>query len=199
MKFIIPLVTGFSSLAFSAVTMAGCTNLSTSIDITKPDSRYTDNGDFTVTDKSTGLRWRKCPLGIDGQDCTTGTQTKLNWFDAHQAAQSLVDDNGINDWRIPNKNELNSLVEYACSTPAINETFFPAGSVALNASGEYLTSTPVTNAADKIWTVNFLNGATGISSGTKIDLYFVRLVSGTVILDNMPLPRPIQPILTGNE
>ena len=34
---------------------------------------YTDNGDGTITDNMTNLRWQKCSKGRSGADCLTGT------------------------------------------------------------------------------------------------------------------------------
>jgi hypothetical protein len=52
---------------------------------------------------------------------------------------------GYNDWRLPNKNELESLVERRCHDPAINAAYFPNvfpdGSVFLQ---QFWSSSPYT-------------------------------------------------------
>jgi len=45
-----------------------------SIPATAPASRFTDNGDGTVTDQATGLQWKRCS---EGQDWSGGTCTGI--------------------------------------------------------------------------------------------------------------------------
>jgi len=193
MKFIVPLSMVLTCLLSSSLAtspaMAGCTNLNPAVNLTNPDRNYTNNNDGTVTDKNTGLMWQQCSLGLSGADCTTGTQQSVSWFDALAAANTNTG-SGYSDWRLPNKNELHSLVEYACSSPAINETFFPSGSIVANASRRFWTSTPYAGSADSAWVVRFDGGLVrAFTSGAPIrknDLYFVRLVRGFVLLDEDP-------------
>jgi hypothetical protein len=51
-----------------------------SIAATAPASRFTDNGDGTVTDTATGLQWKRCSEGQswDGATCS-GTATNYYW------------------------------------------------------------------------------------------------------------------------
>ena len=63
-----------------------------------PNPRFLDNGDGTITDNLTGLMWVKSP------DSTTRT-----WTNAITYCESLTFV-GYNDWRLPNVNELESLV-----------------------------------------------------------------------------------------
>jgi hypothetical protein len=51
-----------------------------SIVATAPASRFTDNGDGTVTDTATGLQWKRCSEGQswDGATCS-GTATNYYW------------------------------------------------------------------------------------------------------------------------
>jgi hypothetical protein len=72
-----------------------------------PDPRFTDNGDGTVTDNLTGLMWTK-----DAND--NGT---MSWNDAIDYSNNLSLGNagcGSNhtDWRLPNVNELQSLIDF---------------------------------------------------------------------------------------
>jgi hypothetical protein len=63
------------------------------------NSRYTDHGDGTVTDKQTTLMWKKCIQGLSGNDCSTGTSSKYNWAQALQLGGSSF--SSYNDWRLP--------------------------------------------------------------------------------------------------
>lgn len=63
-----------------------------------PSPRFTDNGDGTVTDNLTGLMWVKSP-----------DSNGRAWNDAVDYCNNL-DFAGYTDWRLPNVNELESLV-----------------------------------------------------------------------------------------
>ncbi len=67
-----------------------------------PSPRFTDNSDQTITDQLTGLIWSK-DANIAGA---------LNWQNALEYIKSMNSSNylGHNDWRLPNSNELESLV-----------------------------------------------------------------------------------------
>jgi hypothetical protein len=90
-------------------------------------SNFTDNGDGTITDTSTGLMWSKADSGIG-----MTWQDALAWVQARNAASYL----GRNDWRMPNVKELHSLVNYA-NAPDFNG--LPAIATA------FFTCTPITN------------------------------------------------------
>ena len=92
---------------------------------TTPTSEFVPNNiDSTVTHSTTGLIWKKCVEGLSGANCEIGTVTAYTWT---QALVASVASNfaSYNDWRLPNKQELKSIMEYGCSVPAINETVFP--------------------------------------------------------------------------
>ena len=86
------------------------------------------------------------------------------WQSALQAARDLG-----NGWRVPNFKELQSLVEEACYSPAINETLFPATVITY-----YWTSSPVADAGYYAWLVGFHNGDT--YNHNKDYNYYVRVV-----------------------
>jgi hypothetical protein len=83
---------------------------------------YTDNGNGTITDTRTGLMWEK--LSDDGtiHDKDT-TYTWTNAFSTKVAMLNAGSFAGFTDWRVPNVNELQSLVSYGASYPAINAAF----------------------------------------------------------------------------
>jgi len=74
-----------------------------------PNPRFIDNGDNTVTDNLTGLMWTKDAGTPTVGTCTGGTKS---WQEALDYVQCLNTNNylGHNDWRLPNMNELKSLV-----------------------------------------------------------------------------------------
>lgn len=84
-----------------------------------PTTRFTKNGDGTVTDDLTGLVW------LEDANCF-GART---WASALADANSLADGAcGLSDgseageWHLPNRVELRSLIDYSRSSPAL-----PAG------------------------------------------------------------------------
>jgi len=158
------------SLAASGSIFAAC---SASIDLTKPDTIYLDNGDGTVTDNETGLMWQKCTVGLSDASCSTGTASAFTWSGALAEVQSQngITALGYSDWRLPNIKELASLVERACDNPAINETLFPATQVVTG----YWTSTIDQGSNNLAWYVNFTTGADG-SAAKNTATPHIRLV-----------------------
>ena len=93
-----------------------------------PDSRFQNHSNGTVTDLQTGLMWKQCSQGLSGIDCASGTVITTTGDMALQQGESLNNGGGFAgylDWRLPNRKELESLVEDACYSPAINVTLFP--------------------------------------------------------------------------
>ena len=74
---------------------------------------FTDNDDGTVTDNMTGLMWQQ----VDDD-------RRKNWEGALEYCESL-DLAGHTDWRLPQIKELNSIVDYTRTYPAIDTTYFP--------------------------------------------------------------------------
>ncbi|MCC5827525.1 MAG: DUF1566 domain-containing protein [Alkalimonas sp.] len=143
---------------------------SSSIIATTPSSDFIDNNNGTVTHNTTGLIWQRCSLGQtwDGSTCI-GSATNYHWQTAlQQAAEN--DFLGLNDWRLPNINELASIVERRCWDPAINNQQFPN-----TGSRWYWSSSSVADFGASAWVVNFFEGNISDLSKTDSDNY-VRLV-----------------------
>jgi hypothetical protein len=118
---------------------------------TTPTADFTDNNDGTVTHKRTGLTWQRCSVGQTwtGSTCS-GTATGYTWDAAMVLKSNFA---GKSDWRLPNENELLSLVEYGAYVPAINITLFPN----ISTNGFWSSST-VANYSYYAWVVDFGNG-----------------------------------------
>jgi len=146
-----------------------------SITATAPDSRYTDHGNGTVTDNQTGLMWKQCSEGLTttSTPCDTDSVASYSWQDALTQAQTVNSSGfaGYNDWRLPNRNELASLVERRCYRPAINATLFPA-----TRGSYYWSSSPYADNSGNAWGVHFYHGY--VNSSGKGDAFYVRLVRG---------------------
>lgn len=120
---------------------------------------YVDNGNGTVTDTSTGLTWQQ-----------NTPEEAINWEEALAYCESLSL-GGNTDWRLPNINELRSLVDYNRNTPSIDMTYFPNTSPSL-----YWSSTTYASNVSSVWGVSFVN-AKGYSSN-KGSFTLVRAVRG---------------------
>ena len=146
---------------------------------TAPNTRYTDNGDGTVTDHQTKLMWKQCSEGLSTviTACDTGVASTHTWQAALQKAQdvNIIGFANYSDWRLPNVKELISLIEWQCYNPSINTTFFPNKTIAW----DYWSSSPTdplfvgTNSS---WNVGFRNGGTGRVD--RASPLLVRLVRG---------------------
>lgn len=94
-----------------------------------PTPRFRMNGDGTVRDNLTGLVWLQeanCKNFFLGDNSGFNQRT---WIDALQAARllqdgycGLSDGSSAGDWRLPNINELKSLIHYGYSNPAVSNT-----------------------------------------------------------------------------
>jgi hypothetical protein len=145
--------------------------------LSKPDSRYTDNGDGTVTDMVTGLMWRQCPEGLSSTNatCDAGSAVAYTWQEALARAQTVNGTGfaGHNDWRLPNVKELMSLSESACQEPAINLTLFPVDPLLTR----FWSSTPIApHTGNQAWGVEFASGFNRANYKEYAD--HVRLVRG---------------------
>lgn len=135
-----------------------CGNEHPAVPATTPGTDFADNGDGTVTHTRTGLMWMRCSLGQtwDGSACS-GTAGVYTWQQALRAAVDLNAGGGYADhvdWRLPNKNELESIVEERCWSPAINAAVFPG----TPANSWYWSSTPDAGNAGYAWNVYFGEG-----------------------------------------
>jgi len=164
----LPLVWPFLAL-FAGNVLAAQVCKYDSIPATAPASRFTDNGDGTVTDQATGLQWKRCSEGQDwsGGTCT-GNAAGYNWQQALQRADT-ASFAGRDDWRLPNVNELTSIVEEACYDPAIDLGVFPA-----IPSNRYWSSSPSANFAGNAWFVGFYYGDDGSAMGYGFQVRLVR-------------------------
>lgn len=104
-----------------------------------PSNRFSDNSDGTVSDNLTGLVWLK----------DAGAMGRLPWREAINACNTLkdgthglTDKSQAGDWRLPNLNELRSLIDYSKAAPAL-----PAGHPFVSVeSSLYWSSTTVASA-----------------------------------------------------
>ena len=119
-----------------------------------PTIRFTDNLDGTVTDHLTGLVWLQ----------NAGCFTPSDWASALTAANLLASgacglaDNSIaGQWRMPNINELESLVDVSQSNPAVAAAA-PAPFNSINLTAAYWSSTTYTAGPGNAMAIRFSDG-----------------------------------------
>lgn len=166
--------------------------------------------DSLVRDVKTGLIWMRCSVGQkwDGSACQ-GDATRYSWGKA-LAVPKNFEFASYKDWRVPNHDELKSLVQcnggrtnkldkwhsqcdgdYA--SPTIVQTIFPQtpGNWFWSSSSEiedWFWSFPFTTFGNFSWVVNFGNGLDVPSH--RDDSGYLRLVR-----DDKPVPAPPAPTL----
>ena len=111
-----------------------------------PNERSYTISDPVVTDEITGLAWQRA---VPSQ--------RYAWSAAKEACQGLVL-GGFDDWRLPSRVELVSLIENARTDPAIDLQAFPFVIGTGPTSDWFWTSTPSAGAASKAWYVYFYFG-----------------------------------------
>lgn len=131
-----------------------------------PNNRFTDNGNGTITDNLTDLIWMKnanCLEASGGIDKLSGFKLgALSWMNALTWSNSIsagicgiTDNSNAGDWRLPNRKELLSLVNFAAWSPGL-----PEGHPFTNVVPDYYwsSSTCAYNSVDcGVWFVNFFN------------------------------------------
>ena len=114
-------------------------------------TKYADLGNGVIKDNATNLFWQKCSMGQSGADCATGSATTDTWGNAKDYCAGL-DLGGRTNWRLPEINELLTLVDYNRSDPAINP-IFPA-----TVANQYWSNTVDAGDPSRSWNVYFNYG-----------------------------------------
>ena len=155
-----------------------------------------------VKDNATGLIWegkttsgsRSSAVGFTNYDSTTSAQ-KWNNSNPTQAEidastnsigyKNMVNSSalcGYTDWRLPTKEELQTIIDSSRVSPAINSTWFPNTVVPALLLGPvyfYWSSSPITDDPRFAWGANFYNGNVENGGGRGGNLA-VRLVRSSL-------------------
>lgn len=128
--------------------------------------------DEIVTDNATGLQWQ--------DDSVVATETRT-WTEAIDYCEKTLTLGGYSDWRLPNKNELLSIVDYDHLSPALSSIFqtVPLSSIV----AYYWSSTSEAQLASNAFIVDFRFGMS--VSGSKNVAPYVRCVRGGQV--NIPI------------
>ena len=119
-----------------------------------PVPRFMNNGDGTVTDRLTGLVWSQDAGTPTVGSCAGGYKT---WYDALNYVTCLNSINylGHSDWRLPNINELESLIN--ADEPNSAAWLIAQGFISVQ-SGYYWSSSSYAGLTDYAWVVYMWNG-----------------------------------------
>ncbi|MBI3795375.1 MAG: DUF1566 domain-containing protein [Deltaproteobacteria bacterium] len=147
--------------------------------------RYKLLNDGTVKDLNTGLIWEVkcvgagCPVLHDVEygvcwsaDLDGSGGTIWEWLNDINA-EGGTGYAGHHDWRIPNVRELQSIVDYETSGPALNPIFGPISPFAT----PYWTSTTYLPSPSEAWAVGFFTGS--VWDYPKGSVEIVRAVRGS--------------------
>lgn len=118
-----------------------------------------------VTDTATNLVWQ------DDYHDNNNSVKKTSYSDALNYCESLILAQK-DDWRLPNINELYSLIDKTRTYPSIDPSFKKV------VASEYWSSTTDIKYPDNQWTVNFAFGMDGTWDIAEKDDVFVRCVRG---------------------
>jgi len=153
---------------------------------------YIDNCDGTVTDTRTGLMWMRCVMGQiwDGKSCH-GEARNFTWDGANKLRHNSTFA-GCDDWRLPDIDELKTLIDRSQDNQAIDNRAFPNTPRSLCWS-----SSPYSFDSNYAWVVNCYSG--NVYNVSRNDYNSVRLVRygqgvksmGEVTLQ--PLPAKVLP------
>ena len=118
------------------------------------NDRFVDQGDGTVLDSETGLLWLRCSWGSQWAVAQCDDEpVQVPWSEALTLADELVSAGSAN-WRLPNINELQSIVEWGCFDPAVKMLSFPDV-----VNGRYWSSSArKVGESGVVLTVDFYNG-----------------------------------------
>jgi uncharacterized protein DUF1566/centrosomal CEP192-like protein len=148
-----------------------------------PAPRFTDNSNGTATDNLTGLIWLKdanCTETVGGIAKETGT---LSWADALTWSNSLAsgycglsDASVASDWRLPNRKELQSLVDSSKTNPPL-----PDGHPFSNIQSNYYA------------TSSYWNNPISSQSG----YWHIKMGDGHILLSGYPPEEYVWPVRGG--
>jgi hypothetical protein len=117
-----------------------------------PSPRFLDNSNGTVTDNMTGLIWV--------QDA--GASGTKNWVESVSYCEDLTAPIS-DDWRLPNREELRSLINYGAATPGVwLDSFFTSVGTKNYFSASLQAKAPDTSA----WMCTMLSGIVNYKSRT---------------------------------
>jgi len=148
---------------------------------------YQDNGDGTITDSNTGLMWEK----LDDNDANGihDWNNLYTWDNAFAVKIAALNAGGgfagYTDWRLPNRKELDSIVNLGNANPAVSPAFntgctpgCAVTSCSCTQSNRYGSSSSFAFNPASVWHVSFDHGFDTAGSKNGPSFTYVRAVRG---------------------
>ncbi len=125
-----------------------------------PNPRFTDKGNGTVKDNLTNLIWLK---DANAFGLRTWEQALSDANALASGTAGLTDDSKAGDWRLPNRNELISLIDVAYNSPALSsasgKSHWTSGDAFIGVQSDgYWSSTTYSYDAMAAWFVSLGDG-----------------------------------------
>lgn len=137
-----------------------------------PVPRFTDNGDRTLTDRLTGLVWSREGMTPGPSVCGPGTRKTGQGVLDHVRCLNANRYLGKRDWRLPNANELASMVNHGQPN---NAAWLNTQGFSDVQAGPYASSSSYVTTPWNAWGVNMRDGAeTSFARKHEINVWPVR-------------------------
>lgn len=108
---------------------------------------------FTVRDSTRGIEWLRCAAGQTWNGNTCAGEPRLFSYEEATRAATLASDELGGRWRLPTREELESLLCVPCGVPQIDPRTFPHTPAA-----SFWSSTTSWYSSTQRWSVNFRSG-----------------------------------------
>jgi hypothetical protein len=128
-----------------------------------------------VHDNTTTLDWQGCAAGLTSNACAAGMATKYSWSGAWWFCSTL-DWGGYQDWRMPGKDTLASILDTSRTNPAIDTIAFPATPSYWFWACSFDHCPSQVDTTNSAWFVDFAVG--GVGTYVEWDSDYVRCVRG---------------------
>jgi hypothetical protein len=178
-----PVKTGQTTCWDSSNNVIDCAGTGQDGELRRGEPRvYQDNGDGTISDRRTALMWEK--LSLDGSiHDALDTYGWDNAFALKIDALNTAAFAGHTDWRLPNRFELETIVNLGASLPAVSSVFLSncdtgctVTTCSCTVSQPYWSSSSDALAGGAAWRVNFADA--NVVSASKNSPFYVRAVRG---------------------
>ena len=114
--------------------------------------RFWKLSENTVYDWYSGLEWVADPSEMGGAWGTPGNPEPMTWDEGIEACNNL-NYSGRNDWRMPNSNEIETLIDYGMDHPATSKKTFKN-----TKSDDYWSSSMTNHGCENEFKPNFAAG-----------------------------------------
>lgn len=137
-------------------------------------SAFINNGDDTVTDTNSNLRWQRCSRGQANDATCSGAAATSDWGTGLNYCDTLILGSHANqsNWRLPSIVELSSLSNFVNYSPSIDTGFFPS-----TVAGDYHAGTTYAGGITFAWYATFVGVSTANFPDNKVVAKHTRCVS----------------------